>query len=85
MNSFDARIGGLNSGEFVLSMAITPSVDQHHGGAHAGATFPLGDSTSGYAALGMMPEGAEVMTVEMRINPVAPPAGRCLSATPGRW
>ncbi|MBL4627766.1 MAG: hypothetical protein JKY00_06970 [Roseicyclus sp.] len=44
MNSFDARIDGLNSGEFVLSMAITPSVDQHHGSTHTGTTFALGDS-----------------------------------------
>ena len=54
---------------------------QQHGVAHAGATFAIGDSASGYAALSVMEPGAEVMTVEMKINLIAPAAGTRLLAT----
>jgi uncharacterized protein (TIGR00369 family) len=89
MGTFQAMIDEVKLGKVVLSMPITPAVGQQHGVAHAGATFALGDSASGYAALSMMPEGAEVMTVEMKINLIAPAAGQRLIATgevvkPGR-
>ena len=81
LQAMGARIDRLETGLVILSMPITPSVSQQHGVAHAGASFSLGDSASGYAALSLMPEGAEVMTVEMKINLVAPAAGRRLIAT----
>jgi uncharacterized protein (TIGR00369 family) len=49
--------------------------------AHAGLTFALGDSASGYAALSMMDAGHEVMTAEMKINMLAPGKGDFLRAT----
>jgi uncharacterized protein (TIGR00369 family) len=80
MATIGARIDGLAPGRAVLSMPIRPEVGQQHGFAHAGATFALGDSAAGYAALGLMPEGAEVLTVEMKINLIAPAAGLRLIA-----
>jgi hypothetical protein len=56
-------------------MPITPAAGQQHGFAHAGATFALGDSAAGYAALSLMDPGAEVLTVEMKINLIAPASG----------
>ena len=53
---------------------------QQHGAAHAGLAFMLGDSAAGYAALTLMPEGVEVMTVEMKINLMAPAVGEALEA-----
>ncbi len=44
------------------------------------ASFALGDSAAGYAALSMMPPGSEVLTVEMKINLIAPAAGQRLIA-----
>ncbi|WP_224813861.1 PaaI family thioesterase [Hasllibacter sp. MH4015] len=89
MRSFKAGIEEIASGRVVLSMPISPAIGQQHGVAHAGASFALGDSASGYAALTLMEPGAEVMTVEMKINLIAPAAGRRLIATgevvkPGR-
>lgn len=45
-----------------------------------GLTFALGDTAAGYAALSLMPEGQEVMTVEMKINLIAPAVGTSLIA-----
>jgi len=59
---------------------VAPHVLQQHGVAHAGLTFAIGDSAAGYAALTMMPPDQEVMTVEMKINLVAPARGPLLVA-----
>jgi acyl-coenzyme A thioesterase PaaI-like protein len=75
MRTFDARIDLIAPGRVVLSMPITQAAGQQHGFAHAGATFALGDSASGYAALSLMDPGAEVLTVEMKINLIAPASG----------
>lgn len=81
MQTISAKINLLEKGRVILEMPIAPEVSQQHGVAHAGATFALGDSASGYAALSVMEDGAEVMTVEMKINLIAPAAGRRLLAT----
>ncbi|QBY01199.1 PaaI family thioesterase [Rhodophyticola sp. CCM32] len=75
MDSFGARLEQVSSGRVLLSAPITAASSQQHGFAHAGLTFALGDSASGYAALTQMAEGAEVMTVEMKINLIAPGDG----------
>lgn len=89
MTTFDARIDEIAPGRVTLSMPITPKSGQQHGFAHAGASFALGDSAAGYAALSLMTAGAEVLTVEMKINLIAPASGDRLVATgevvrPGR-
>lgn len=81
MQTLGARIDAVAEGEVVLSTGIAPLMGQQHGAVHAGATFALGDSASGYAALTLMEPGAEVMTVEMKINLVAPALGARLIAT----
>lgn len=80
MQTIGARIDSLAPGHVVLSLPVTPRIGQQHGFVHAGATFALGDSAAGYAALSVMPEGAEVLTVEMKINLIAPAAGQRLVA-----
>ena len=80
MQTIGARIDHIAPGDVRLSAPITPAIGQQHGYAHAGATFALGDSAAGYAALTLMPPGAEVLTVEMKINLIAPAAGATLVA-----
>ncbi len=89
MTTFEARIDEMSRGRVVLSCPIGPHIGQQHGFAHAGATFGLGDSAAGYSALTTMPVDAEVLTVEMKINLIAPADGKRLIATgevvkPGR-
>ncbi len=80
MAHIGARIDVMMPGQVTLSCPITPEISQQHGFAHAGATFALGDSAAGYAALTLMPAEAEVLTVEMKINLIAPAAGERLIA-----
>ncbi|MCT4683243.1 MAG: PaaI family thioesterase [Roseicyclus sp.] len=80
MATLGARIDAIAPGRVTLSLPIGPAVSQQHGFAHAGASFALGDSAAGYAALSLMPPGSEVLTVEMKVNLIAPATGLRLIA-----
>jgi uncharacterized protein (TIGR00369 family) len=81
MATLGAELVEAAPGRVVIAAPIRPEVGQQHGFAHAALAFALGDSAAGYAALSLMPEGAEVLTVEMKINLLAPAAGERLVAT----
>ncbi|MGR3541349.1 MAG: PaaI family thioesterase [Hasllibacter sp.] len=81
MATLGAEIVSVEEGAVVLAAPIGPAVSQQAGFAHAGLAFALGDSAAGYAALTVMPEGREVLTVEMKINLIAPASGARLVAT----
>ena len=80
MRTFDARIDALGPGTCTISAPVSEGALQQHGFAHAGLTLSLGDSAAGYAALTTMPPDGEVLTVEMKINLLAPAAGERLVA-----
>src|SRR6056300_261131 len=89
MKTLGAQITEASKGHVVITAPILPSSTQQHGYGHAGLTFSIGVSAAGYAALSLMPEDAEVLTVEMKINLMAPAKGDLLRATgrvikPGR-
>lgn len=89
MTSLGATLSDITAGRVTITAPIRPETSQQHGFAHAGMTFALGDSAAGYSALTTMPEGAEVLTAEMKINLLAPADGLRLVATgevvkPGR-
>jgi acyl-coenzyme A thioesterase PaaI-like protein len=76
MHTLGARIEQITKGKVILSMPITEASAQQHGFAHAGATFALGDSASGYAALSLMDPGAEVSDGRDEDQPDRPGLGR---------
>ena len=80
MQTLGAELAEVGEGRVTITAPILPSVLQQHGAGHAGLTFSLGDSAAGYAALTMLREGAEVMTVEMKINLMSPAIGDRLVA-----
>ncbi|MDZ7909110.1 MAG: PaaI family thioesterase [Gemmobacter sp.] len=80
MQSFGAALADVAPGRVEITVPIRPEASQQHGAAHAGLTFALADSAAGYAALTLMPEGREVMTVEAKINLIAPAVGERLMA-----
>lgn len=80
MQSFGAALADVAPGRVAITAPIRPEGSQQHGAAHAGLTFALADSAAGYAALTLMPEGREVMTVEAKINLIAPAVGDRLMA-----
>lgn len=89
MKTFGAEVLSVREGEVQLKAPILPLALQHTGHAHAALSFALGDTAAGFAALTVMPEGAQVVTAEIKINLLAPGAGDYLIATgrvikPGR-
>jgi uncharacterized protein (TIGR00369 family) len=89
MKTFGAEVWSVREGEVQLKAPILPLALQHTGHAHAALSFALGDTAAGFAALTVMPEGAQVVTAEIKINLLAPGAGDYLIATgrvikPGR-
>ena len=57
-----------------------PGVEQQHGFVHGGVVGMIADSAAGYAAMTMVPASASVLTVEFKMNLVAPADGEKLVA-----
>ena len=81
MATLQAELVEVAAGRVVVAAPLLPEFRQQQGAGHAGVTFALGDTAAGYAALSVMPEDREVLTVEMKINLLAPALGRRLVAT----
>jgi uncharacterized protein (TIGR00369 family) len=58
-----------------MSMSFQADLAQHHGYHHAGITTLLADTTGGLAAATMMPVDSNVLSVEFKINLLAPARG----------
>ncbi|WP_102110161.1 PaaI family thioesterase [Oceaniglobus roseus] len=80
MQTLGAEMISAADGRCTIAAPILPGSRQQHGFGHAGLTFAIGDSAAGYAALSVMPEDREVLTVEMKINLLAPARGERLVA-----
>lgn len=80
MQTFGARLVSVHPGEVRIEAPLTPATTQQQGAGHAGLTFALGDTAAGYAALTLMPADVDVMTVELKINLMAPALGDRLEA-----
>ncbi|MDA5558801.1 PaaI family thioesterase [Shimia sp. MMG029] len=80
MATFGAELADIDAGQITIRAPILPTCSQQHGFGHAALTFGLGDSAAGYAALSVMPQGAEVLTSEMKIHLLAPAQGDRLEA-----
>ena len=74
MRHLGAYLSGIEHGMVRIKLGANAEVSQQHGYVHAGATAAIADSAGGYAAL-MMPADSEVLTVEYKINFLAPAAG----------
>jgi uncharacterized protein (TIGR00369 family) len=62
-------------GRVVLAMAHRPALTQQHGFLHAGVVSTALDSACGYAAFTLMPADAAVLTIEFKVNLLAPARG----------
>ncbi len=81
MTTLGASLERVSPGEVEIALPIGPAVSQQHGFAHAGVVATIADSAAGYAGLTRMPAGVGVLTVEFKINLMAPAAGERLIAT----
>ena len=81
MQTLGAAVVSVEPGEVVLEMPFDVELTQQHGFLHAGAVSALADSAAGYAALSLMPADAGVLSVEFKVNLMAPAAGHRFRAT----
>jgi uncharacterized protein (TIGR00369 family) len=75
MATLGATLGSIAPGEVEISILPHAAISQQHGFVHAGAITAIADSAAGYAALTLMPAGRGVLSVEYKINLLAPAAG----------
>ena len=75
MDTLGARMVDCVPGRVVLAMPFSNDLTQQHGFLHAGMIAALLDSACGYAAFTLMPSGSGVLTVEYKINLLAPAVG----------
>ena len=80
MATLGAELGDVAAGRVTIALAIEPRLSQQDGFLHAGIVVAALDSACGYAALTLMPDDAEVLTVELKVNLLAPAGGDSLVA-----
>jgi len=80
MATLGARLTRVAPGEVDIEVPFADHLTQQHGFVHAGVTTSIADSACGYAALTLMPEDAAVLSVEYKVNMLAPAVGRRLIA-----
>lgn len=72
MHTLQAQLQSVEPGQVTITCPFSAALSQQHGYFHAGVLTSIVDSACGYAALTMMPEGAEVLTVEFKVNFMKP-------------
>ena len=80
MRTFGARLTRIAPGEIEIELPYRETLTQQHGFLHAGVVTAVLDSACGYAALSLMPLGAGVLSVEFKVNLLAPAKGEVLVA-----
>ena len=78
MATLGVGIESVAAGRVVLLMSHRADLTQQHGFLHAGMVATALDSACGYAAFTLMPAGAGVLTIEFKINLLAPARGPLL-------
>jgi uncharacterized protein (TIGR00369 family) len=81
MKTLGARLASVAPGEVVVELPFRDDLTQQHGSLHAGVVTSIVDTACGYAALTLMPAEAAVLSVEFKINLLAPAKGQSFRAT----
>jgi uncharacterized protein (TIGR00369 family) len=80
MATLGAELADIAAGRVLIRLPIEPRLSQQHGYLHAGIVVTALDSACGYAAMTQVPSDAEVLTVEFKVNLLAPASGDRLEA-----
>jgi uncharacterized protein (TIGR00369 family) len=75
MATLGAELADVAAGHVAIVVPVEPRLSQQHGFLHAGVVVAALDTACGYAALTLMPDDAEVLTVELKVNLLAPAIG----------
>ena len=89
MHLIGARITHVEPGMVQIELPCRADLTQQHGFIHAGIASTIADSAGGYAGYTLFPADSSVLTVEYKMNLIAPADGEKLIATgrvikPGR-
>jgi uncharacterized protein (TIGR00369 family) len=76
MHTIGASLADIEPGRVVIELAWQQGLTQQHGFLHAGMVATALDSACGYAASTLMPADAGVLTIEYKINLLAPAQGQ---------
>jgi uncharacterized protein (TIGR00369 family) len=75
METIGATLAAVEPGHVVIELPWAQPLTQQHGFLHAGMVATALDSACGYAAFSLMPADAAVLTIEYKINLLAPAKG----------
>src|SRR6266404_3869227 len=80
MRLLGARLAEVRPGYCAIELPYREDLTQQHGYVHAGIVSAIVDSAGGYAGFTLFPKDASVLTVEYKLNLVAPAMGERLVA-----
>ena len=80
MRHIGARLLHAKAGRCVMETDWSQDLTQQHGYFHAGVVTTIADSAAGYAAFSLMPPGSSVLSIEFKVNLIAPANGQRLLA-----
>ena len=80
MQTIKAKLTSVDPGLVEIELPFQENLTQQHGFLHAGSVAAIGDNACGYAALSLAPADTAVLTIEYKINLLAPAAGEKLIA-----
>lgn len=75
MKTLGAEISVLDHGQVEIRVGYRPTLTQQNGFIHAGVLTSILDSACGYAAMSVGPEKHDVLSVEFKVNLLAPARG----------
>ena len=80
MHLFQAKLTKVAPARCEITLPFSDQLTQQHGFYHAGVVSTIADSAAGYAAFTLMAATSSVLTVEYKINLLAPARGDYLVA-----
>jgi uncharacterized protein (TIGR00369 family) len=80
MSTLGAELTAVIQGGVEIRVPFSPNLTQQNGYLHAGAITAVLDSACGYAALTVAADDRDVLTVELKVNLLAPAAGEVFVA-----
>jgi uncharacterized protein (TIGR00369 family) len=80
MATLGASMTTVQPGEVSIELPFRADLTQQHGFLHAGVVTSIIDSACGYAALTLMPPDRAVLSVEFKVNLIAPAQGATFQA-----
>jgi uncharacterized protein (TIGR00369 family) len=80
MRLIGARLMMIAPGACTIELPYRDDLTQQHGYIHAGIVSTIADSAGGYAGFTLFPVDASVLTVEYKLNLIAPAAGERIVA-----